>query len=154
MAEAIKYVVVCGCSGSIEPIAFINDDRPIGGDVTITAARPGEKQIIAAKGYKPGTEDWRVPDRWVASKYPEGSITEIMWTSTDERESAIGWVVRCGKCGQQVQMKQTKLRAAADALAARESKDKASWPCPAVDDSSVTEIREIARIGELTSYTQ
>jgi hypothetical protein len=30
-AKAIKYVVVCACGGQMEAVAYIDDNRPIGG---------------------------------------------------------------------------------------------------------------------------
>ncbi len=44
MGETIKYVIACGCRGCLdEPIAYIDDSRPVGGEVTITAPTSGEK---------------------------------------------------------------------------------------------------------------
>ena len=53
MAEPIKYVIVCGCGCSIEPIAFINDDLSWGGvggarGVKKTKRRP--VVVVAGRG--------------------------------------------------------------------------------------------------------
>ena len=37
MPEPIKYVVVCSCSGPVEPIAYLDDERPVGGALTVDA---------------------------------------------------------------------------------------------------------------------
>ncbi len=130
MAEAIKYVVACGCRGSLdEAIAYIDDSRPIGGEVTITAPTPEEKQIISATGYHPEIEDWRVPDAWVASKWATCKVTEIMWAGRNERDAVIGWIVRCENCSQQAQINQANLEAIADWMAANLNPD-ALKPAP------------------------
>jgi hypothetical protein len=124
---AIEYVVGCGCRGALEPIAYIDDKRPIGGRVTVTAPTPEEKQIISAVSHHPEIEDWRVPDTWVASKWGACKVTEIMWAGRED--AVIGWTVRCHNCSRQVQINQANLEAIADTMAANLNPD-ALMPAP------------------------
>jgi hypothetical protein len=118
MNEAIKYVIACACRGALDdPIAYIDDNRPTG-KVTIAAPTPGEKQVISATGWHPEIEDWRAPDAWVANKWGDCRVTEIMWTARDQRDALIGWAVRCGHCSQQAQINQANLERIADRMAA------------------------------------
>jgi hypothetical protein len=105
MAEAIEYVVVCACDGKIEPVAYIDDNRPTGGAVVVSAAAdPEGKQIISATGYHPEIENWRAPDGYIAGKWAERNVSETLWDDT-----RTGWTIRCGRCRQQAQMSQATL---------------------------------------------
>lgn len=126
MTDPIRYVVVCACDGKIEPVAYIDDDRSAGGAVTVSGpADTDKKQIIFAPGYHPEIESWRAPDGWVASKWAERNVSEILW---DETQTRTGWIVRCDRCGeQQAQMSQSTLERIVDAI---DLSQLASVPAP------------------------
>ena len=131
---AINYVVACGCTGQMEAVAYIDDNRPIGGSITVLAPTPEAKQIISATGYHPEIEDWRAPGGYVANKWAEANVTEIVW---DFDEMRTGFTIRCGRCHQQVQMSAATLAGIADAMAANLNPD-ALVPAPdpvSVDDA-------------------
>jgi hypothetical protein len=111
MAEPTHYLVVCSCTGQIDPIAFIDDDRLGGGTLTIAAAKPEMKQIISAIGYHPQIENWRAPDGFAADTWANYNVTEIIldWEKTRRR-----WIVRCLNCNTQAQMSDATLQRIAD----------------------------------------
>lgn len=106
MTEAIHYLVVCKCTGQIEPIAYIDDNRPIGGRVDVMAMKPAMKQIISAIGYNPDIENWRAPDGFAATKWGNYNVTE---TVLDWESGRATWAIRCLDCQDQAQMSSTTL---------------------------------------------
>jgi hypothetical protein len=121
MAEALTYVVVCTCAGQIEPIAYIDDNRPADGPITVSAVDPEGKQIISAPGYHPEVKNWRAPDGYIAGQWADRTVTEIVWDWEDMRT---GWVIRCDHCQSQAQMSHTTLERIADLLAANLDPDR------------------------------
>jgi hypothetical protein len=134
-AEAINYVVVCACTGQIEAIAYIDDNRPIGGSITVTAPDPAMKQIISAIGYHPQVENWRAPDGYVASKWAERNVSETVW---DWDTIGTGpWVIRCARCQAQAQMSRANMERIADRLALSAAQgDLVSVPAPEPRESA------------------
>ncbi len=127
-AEAIKHVVACGCTGQMEAVAYIDDNRPIGGSIVVSAPTPEGKQIISATGYHPDPEkeNWRPPEGYVARKWAEANVSETVW---DWGEMRTGWSIRCGRCHDQAQIPHAKLIDIADAMAANRNPD-ALMPAP------------------------
>jgi hypothetical protein len=133
-AAAIKYVVVCACGGQAEAVAYIDDNRPIGGSITVSAPTPQNKQIISASGYHPEIEDWRPPEGYVARKWAEHNVSETVWNWDEMRT---GWTIRCGRCRQQAQIPHAKLVDIADAMAANLKADAlVSAPDPVSADDT------------------
>jgi hypothetical protein len=140
MAEAIKYVVVCACAGQMEAVAYIDDNRPIAGSITVSARTPERKQIISATGYHPETENWRPPEGYVARKWAERNVSETVW---DWNETRTGWTIRCDRCRQQAQIPHAKLADIADRMAANPNSDAlrpAPDPVSADDDAGSYDI--------------
>jgi hypothetical protein len=143
-AEAIRYVVVCGYAGEIKPLAYIDDNRPVGGAITVTAPDPAMKRIISATGYNPQVENWRAPDKFAKSKWAEVSVTETMWS-----ESHLSWTIHCNGCGKQAQMNQATLRAIADELAENLNPHEETVSTPDPDDPTLFEPRHVRQFGAL-----
>jgi hypothetical protein len=114
MAALAHYLVVCSCTGQINPIACIDDDRLGGGTLTIAAANPKMKQIISASGYHPQTEKWRAPDGFAADTWASYNVTE---TILDWEKMRRRWIVRCLNCNTQAQMSDGTLQRIADKFA-------------------------------------
>jgi hypothetical protein len=130
MAEPIRYVVVCACGGQIEPVTYIDDSRPVGSAVTVTAPDPAMKQIISAIGYHPEVENWRAPDAYVAGKWGDRAVSETVW-DWDDDDMHTGWVIRCDRCQDQAQMSRATLDGIADRLALSVTRgDLVSVPAP------------------------
>ncbi len=148
MAEALGYVVVCACDGRIEALAYIDDNRPAGGSITVSAPTPENKHIVSATGYNPEVEDWRAPDKFVTDKWAEHPVTETMWN-----DSRFGWTIRCERCGRQAQINEVKLTVIADEAAAHLAVDPDAppVPTPGVDDPSAIEHRHVIQFGAMLS---
>lgn len=132
-AEPIRYVIVCACGGHIEPVAYIDDNRPIGSAITVTAPDPAMKQIISAIGYNPEVENWRAPDGYVAGKWVERTVSETVWDWDD----STGWIIRCHHCRDQAQMSRATLDGIADRLALSATRgDLVSVPAPDPPESA------------------
>lgn len=142
MKEPIRYVVVCGCTGCIEPVAYINDNRPIGAALTVTGTTLESKQIVSATGYNPTVENWRAPDKFVTDKWAERDVTEIMWNDT-----RLGWTIRCQHCRKPAEIRETTLAVIADELAA--NLDPTVVPCPHPEDPTQLEQRHVVQLGSL-----
>jgi hypothetical protein len=106
MAEAVRYLVVCKCTGRIEPIAYIDDNRPTGGRVAVSATNPAMKQIISARGFHTDYENWRAPDAFAATLWVGYNVTE---TVLDWETGCTTWTIRCIHCDEQAQMSSTTL---------------------------------------------
>ncbi len=89
---AVKYIVVCTCTGSVEPVALIDDCRPVG--VTIRGIGEDDTQVVFAAAAEQRVAQW----------WPERSVTETVW-----QDGHSTWAIRCTACGQQVQLADKKL---------------------------------------------
>jgi hypothetical protein len=135
MAESLSYVVVCACTGQMEAVAYIDDNRPIGGSITVSAPTPDSKQIISGTGYHPQVENWRAPEGYVVSKWAEQNVSETIWDWDDDVRTA--WVIRCDHCQDQAQMSRRKLEGIADRMAANLNPDALqSTPDPVSADDT------------------
>lgn len=120
MNEKIAYVVMCGCTGSLEPIAYIDDHRPgehpqsaLRGLITVAA--PSSQKL--ASGLPSALA---IPIDEVNAKRKTANVTETYWA-----DGHVEWTLRCLRsCGMQVQMNRDTIRATADLLAESLSK----WP--------------------------
>ena len=144
MTEPIRYVVVCGCAGEIKALAYIDDNRPAGDAITVTAPDPALKRIISATGYNPQVENWRAPDKFAKSQWAEVSVTETMWS-----ESRLSWTIHCIGCGKQAQMNQATLAAIADELADNLDPHEQTVPTPDPDDATLFVPRYVRQLGAL-----
>lgn len=113
MSEPTNYLVVCSCTGEIDPVAFIEDHRAVaaGGGLVIASAKPGMKQIVSAVGYHPEIENWRAPDGFAAGTWADYNVTE---TVLDWDTMRRWWIVRCLKCHTQAQVSDANLRRIVD----------------------------------------
>jgi hypothetical protein len=123
MAEAIRYAVLC-CSG--RPLAYVDDDRPIGGPLAVTAADEQDKQTILAVDIVAGQQidlrdnrtdppqigARRVPYEFAASKWGDCSLTETRWPDWHT-----SWTISCTRCRKRAEMRDKTLAAVADGLA-------------------------------------
>lgn len=119
MDEKIRYVVTCSCTGSLEPIAYIDDHRPaehpqstLRGLITVTS--PSSQKLASGL---PSTR--AIPKDEADAKRKTANVTEIFWS-----DGHVEWTLRCLECSLQVQMHRNTVRATADLLA--ESLDH--WP--------------------------
>lgn len=120
--EKLKYVVVCGCTGSMELIALIDDCRPtddprsiLQGLITVTS--PSSQVLIATRIERDDegrvVAHYDIPDAVVKARYHDANLTETIW-----HDGHIEWTLRCFECGRQAQMSRDSLVAIADGLAA------------------------------------
>jgi hypothetical protein len=119
-AEAINYVVVCARDHQMEAVAYVDDNRPIGGSITVSAPTPEAKQIISGVGYHPEIENWRPPEGYVERKWADRNVSETVW---DWNEGRTGWTIRCGRCHDQAQIPGARLVDIADTMAANRNPD-------------------------------
>ncbi len=103
MTDGLAYVIICSCTGSIEPLAFLDDARPSTVGVVV---RP-------VSGHDRVT--WIPPRR-------RGELTRADYA--DLSGSAVGFAgdlhtVRCAACRDQAQMSTSSLAGIADTLAAQ-----------------------------------
>lgn len=125
-----RYVVMCGCTGSLEPIAYIDDHRPgehpqstLRGQITVTS--PSSQKLASGL---PST--LAIPEDEANAKRKAANVTEIFWG-----DGHVEWTLRCLECKKQAQMKRDTIRAIADQLA--ESLD--DWPVVQIPDSDEPE---------------
>jgi hypothetical protein len=122
MAERIAYVVVCKCTGSAEPVALIDDGRPVGGPLTIRGPGPDDtlRQIAVADGerhsdlYRKATTSW--------ANY---TVIETEWGDGHST-----WIIRCRDCEKQARLRDEKMLSVADHLAAAREKLPAAVDMP------------------------
>jgi hypothetical protein len=128
MAEPIRYAVVCACTGHIEPLAYIDDDRHGGGGVTVTAPQ-GAGQIVIGyqtrQGFPPPVHDT------VARTWANSNVSQTVWADTGDYADTgrSQWTIRCNGCSKQAEMRAETLERIADELATELDK----WPavmCP------------------------
>ncbi|BBY67918.1 hypothetical protein MPRI_01050 [Mycobacterium paraintracellulare] len=112
MGETIRYVVVCGCTGSIEPIAFIEDHRPsehpqsaLRGFITVTG--PSTQAIVSGLA-----STMAIPQDEANTRRKTANVSEIFWS-----DGHVEWTLRCLHCSVQVQMHRDRIRATVDRLA-------------------------------------
>jgi hypothetical protein len=113
MAEPIKYVVVC-CTG--QPLAYIDDSRPIGGPLTVTAA-PGASQIVI--GYQ-SREEFPTPDYGVVARtWANSNVSQTVWDDNGDYADSghSNWTIRCCSCSKQAEMREETLKLVADEMA-------------------------------------
>ena len=116
MAEPIKYVVVC-CTG--QPLAYIDDNRPIGGSLTVTAA-PGASQIVIGYQFR---EEFPTPDYGVVARtWANSNVSQTVWEDDGDYADSgrSSWTIRCDNPScrwKQAQMNQATYEAVADELA-------------------------------------
>ena len=109
MGEQIKYVVVCDCTGRREPVALIDDGRPVGGSVTVRGV--GDEDTAAVFAVADGGDNAAYGK--VAKSWAERGVTETIWADGHST-----WAIRCMACGQQVQPSDKNLLDIADSVAA------------------------------------
>ena len=128
VAEPIRYVIACSCHTE-QPVAYIDDLRPGGGPITVSAATPEDQQIISASGYHPERERdaWRPPDGYVESKWADRNVTVTVW---DWKNSRSGYTIRCLHCNQQAQFPGAELPRIADKLAENRKPEALLPPSP------------------------
>jgi hypothetical protein len=108
MAEPIKYVIVCGCTGENKLVAYLEDSRPAGG-LSVEAAAPSGHMInIVGGGGLIPAEDLLAGAQKDLS---EQNVTETLWPTGN-----VSWAIRCEDCGEQVQLSDKKLVSIADRL--------------------------------------
>jgi hypothetical protein len=110
------HVVVCGCTGRIEPIAYLDDDRASGDVLAIRAVRPWQKQsVIAAPPEIDGAPMAELfADGVIEAMWAEHQVSETVW-----RGGHSTYTIRCAGCGVQAQMSDAKYSAIADELATK-----------------------------------
>jgi hypothetical protein len=110
----IQYVVVCACTGRVEPIAYLEDDRESGGRLTVRPGGDSTAQLII--GAIPTIDGepalGPLPAGTIETGWKECSVSETAWDS-----GRFTWVIRCNQCRKQVQMSDVNYSAIADALA-------------------------------------
>jgi hypothetical protein len=141
MAEAIRFAVVCGCGGAIKPVAYLDDERPIGRALRVNA-KEGKMIVIAPE--MRGEEPWDRPDE-TAAMFTRYNVTRVNWNRWGNPR--ITWVIRCADCsGPQAQMSHATYELVADELASTIEK----WPVmpvPAAHDPDATEERRLIPLG-------
>ncbi len=116
MAEAIKYVVVCACTGHIEALAYLDDDRAAGGALTVTAPQ-GAGQIVIGYQTRPG---FPPPGHGtVARTWANSTVSKTVWADTGDYADTgrSQWTIRCPGCPNQAEMRAETLALLADELA-------------------------------------
>jgi hypothetical protein len=114
MAEPTKYVVVC-CTG--HPLAYLDDDRAVGGELTVTAP-PGAGQIVIGyqtrQGFPPPVHGT------VARTWANSNVSQTVWADTGDYADTgrSQWTIRCNGCSKQAEMRAETLVVVADELAA------------------------------------
>ncbi|WP_264992408.1 hypothetical protein [Mycobacterium montefiorense] len=113
MDEKIRYVVMCSCTGSLEPIAYIDDHRPsehpqsiLRGLITITG--PSSQKLASGL---PST--LAIPKDDANAKRKTANVSEIFWG-----DGHVEWTLRCLECEVEVRMHRDTIRRVADELAA------------------------------------
>jgi hypothetical protein len=109
----IKYLVVCSCSGHIDPVAYINDDRAAGGHLTAWSVRSGDTQTVTA----PRTIDGEpLPQplvfKTIAKEWEAHNVSTTVWEGGN-----FTWAIRCAKCAKNAVMSDVTFATIADALA-------------------------------------
>lgn len=114
----IQYVVVCACTGHIEALAYLDDDRATGGALTVTAAPGATEQIVI--GYQ-AREGFTAPGHGaVAGTWPGATVTKTIWEDTGDYADAgrTQWTIHCHGCSRHPEMNTDTLTLIADELAA------------------------------------
>jgi hypothetical protein len=125
MAEGIKYVVGC-CSDN--PLAYIDDNRSTGGELSISAP-PGASQIVI--GYQSREGLPRPTHDVVAGTWGNSTLSRTVWEDDGDYADTgrTQWTVSCDGCTKRAEMRTQTLERVADALAT-ELKAFAPVPCP------------------------
>lgn len=110
-----KYLVVCGCGGTARPLAWLDDDRPIGGILGVDA--PVGQVLVIAPELAGGPEPSDTPDE-ITAKFTEHTVTRTEWNRWGDQRTT--WAIRCDGCDRQAQMSRTTYAQIADELAAAE----------------------------------
>ncbi len=133
MAEPIRYVVVCACTGELRPLALLDDDRAAGGPVTLRPAQTATKQMFIGTTLLDGSS-------------AHDHIAR-QWATKEFSQNGSGWTIRCGYCGpDQAQINQRTLPRIVDRLAAMLAATPDEFPRVPVSDH---ERRHIVRLGVL-----
>jgi hypothetical protein len=128
IGEPIRYVVVCACTGHIEALAYLDDDRPAGGALTVTAPQ-GAAQIVI--GYQSREGSPPPGHGTVARTWANSTLSKTVWADTGDYADTgrSQWTIRCNGCSEQAEMRAETLAVIADELAA----ELEQWPavmCP------------------------
>ncbi|WP_149656561.1 hypothetical protein [Mycobacterium simiae] len=122
VTERIRYAVVC-CSGQV--LAYLNDDRPVDGQIGVEGVDEQSKQTILAADVtgqnidlrdgatSPDIGDRVIPYKFAASKWGNCSLTETRWPDWH-----VSWTINCDRCSKRVEMRDKTLVIIADGLAA------------------------------------
>ena len=112
MPEKILYVVMCGCTGSLQPVAYIDDHRPadhpqsvLRGLITVSA--PTSQTLVSGMASTVAISKEQAQERW-----SETNLTKTFWT-----DGHVSWTLRCLACGKQAQMRRETIISIADKLA-------------------------------------
>lgn len=126
MAESIRYVVVCTCTGDVRALAYLDDDRPVGGDLVLDGAPGVGGQINIGAQHLDGSS----AQNWIASTWGTEQFSE-----NHAENGNVSWVVRCGegRCPHQAQLTPRTLRRVAEVLVAKLDADPESLPAVPVD---------------------
>lgn len=90
------YLIVCGCTGEVAAIAFLDDNRDSGGRVTF---RPVSGASDAVLGAGVATaRDQGAMYRALVAGYADHAVSEAIWPR------GTSWVVRCPHCKRQAQI--------------------------------------------------
>lgn len=112
--QPIKYLATCVCTEDDE-VAFIDDNRPNGGEITIVAPGHWPDKIrgqISIVPIGPDIEGWTpYAVRNAEQTQSERNVTQTVWLDWHS-----SWTVRCTNCGKQAQMSSRTVEAVADAL--------------------------------------
>jgi len=140
MTEPRRYVVACACTGQVQPLAWLDDDRAVGGELTVRAAH-GSAQVIF--GHRV-TDELPAPDHQaVATAWTDNLVSETYWDS-----GRLNWTIVCVGCRKQAQLSEKSLADIADELAGGRDAMPAV-PTPDPDDPSVIEQRHMIQLGAL-----
>ncbi|WP_322860104.1 hypothetical protein U8D42_12785 [Mycobacterium europaeum] len=140
MAEPIRYVVVCTCTGEAEPLAWVDDERPAGGQVTVRSA-PNAGQVIIGNRMM---DDLPAPTHeTVAAAWADSTVSETHWDT-----GRSGWAINCPHCPDRAQLSDSTLSGIADELVT--ARDQLPYvPTPDPTDPSMIEQRHFLPLGVL-----
>jgi hypothetical protein len=136
LTGVIKYVVVC-CDDDI-PLAYLDDDRLIGGPVIVKPAM--REQATPATDLETPNPPYKFASKPGTHVSADRYVSETLW-----RDGHISWTVRCsrGRCRLQAQMTESNCVEVADKLA---TADLDKWPWGSQHHRYVVPLGVVCRI--------
>lgn len=126
MTDPLGYVIVCSCGGQLRAIAYLDDDRPGGGELHLDKAPAATGQIfIGSRQLDGSTARDQIAKGWAETEFSE-NVND---------HGVMSWTIRCaGGCRDQAQLSERTLPYIADVLRAKLDAEPGSMPPVPVDD--------------------